>query len=55
MIVEFKVSNEEAYLLEFGNKYIRFYKDYKRLVNSSGDIYEITTDYTAEDVKTLSL
>lgn len=52
MIVEFKVSNEEAYLLEFGNKYVRFYKNYKELSNN-GVIYEIATDYTAEDIKSL--
>lgn len=53
MIIEFKVSNEEAFLLEFGSQYIRFYKNYKRLVKNSGEVYEVITEYSQEDVNNL--
>lgn len=51
MIIEFKVVGKNAFLLELGNKYIRFYSQYGRVVNNNGDLYEVTTPYEGGDVE----
>ena len=52
-LIPFEFSTTQTYILEFGNTYIRFYKD-KGQILSSGSAYEISTPYlTAElfDIK----
>jgi len=47
-LIPFEFSTTQTYILEFGNQYIRFYKD-KGQILSSGSAYEIPTPYlTAE-------
>ena len=47
-LIPFEFSTTQTYILEFGNNYIRFFKD-KGQILSSGSAYEISTPYlTAE-------
>jgi hypothetical protein len=47
-LIPFEFSTTQTYILEFGNQYIRFYKD-KGKILSGGSAYEIATPYlTAE-------
>ena len=47
-LIPFEFSTTQTYILEFGNEYIRFYKD-KGQILDSGSAYEISTPYlTAE-------
>lgn len=48
-LVPFEFSEEQAYILEFGNLYIRFYKDGGQIVMSSADSWATTTDYYVDD------
>ena len=43
-LVPFEFSTEQTYILEFGNQYIRFFKD-KGQILSSGVAYEISSPY----------
>jgi len=48
-LVSFKVNKNINYILEFGDKYIRFYKNRTQL--TSGDyVYSVTTPYLLEDI-----
>lgn len=49
-LMKFVFNSEQTYMLEFGDKYIRFLKDGGYIVNSSGDIVEVTTPYVADDL-----
>lgn len=46
LLVRFEFSTEDAYMLEFGNSYIRFYADRGVLLNA-GVHYEISSPYNA--------
>jgi len=48
-LVEFELSAEESYVLEFGNLYVRFYKN-RAPVLSGGVPYEVVTPYTTADL-----
>jgi hypothetical protein len=48
-LVRFEFSVDDAYVLEFGNLYIRFYKDGAQ-VTSGGNAVEVTTTYAAADL-----
>jgi hypothetical protein len=48
-LIPFEYSTEQAYILEFGDKYIRFYMNGGQIV-SDGAVYEITSPYAAEDL-----
>jgi hypothetical protein len=52
-LIPFQFSSTDAFVLEFGNNYIRFYQD-KANVESSGSPYEVTTTYTAAQVDAIS-
>jgi hypothetical protein len=43
-LIPFAFSTTQTYILEFGNQYIRFYKD-KGQIQSGGSAYEIATPY----------
>ena len=51
-IIEFSESREKGYALEFGNNYIRFYKDGKRIENLGLPV-EIATTYTSAEIADL--
>ena len=44
-LIPFAFSTTQTYILEFGNQYIRFYKDSGQIV-SGGSAYEISSPYT---------
>ena len=52
-LVRFEFSTTQAYVLEFGPLYIRFYTNDGQLL-SGGSPYEVTTTYAAGDLATLS-
>ena len=47
---KFKFSSNTAFILEFGNKYIRFYANHGQLLDSNGFAYEIESPYSLEDL-----
>jgi len=49
-VVRFEFSTEQAYIIEFGNLYCRFYKDDARIENPPGTAVEIETPYTAAQI-----
>ena len=51
-LVPFIFSTIQAYVLEFGNNYIRFYKD-EGQITSGGSAYEISTTYTTAQIPDL--
>lgn len=48
-LIPFEFSTEQAYILEFGDQYIRFYMDQGQIL-SGGTPYEIASPYTEEDL-----
>ena len=51
-LIPFQFNTTQAYILEFGNQYIRFYKDYEQ-IEVSGAAYEIASPYLEADLATL--
>jgi hypothetical protein len=51
-VIPFVFSTVQAYILEFGEGYIRFYRDYGILVDCSAP-YEIVSPYAEDDLQTL--
>ncbi|HEY6026734.1 MAG TPA: hypothetical protein VIV09_07550, partial [Pseudolabrys sp.] len=51
-VVPFQFKTTQAYILEFGNNYIRFYKDKAQIV-SGGSPVEVTTTYTTAELAAL--
>lgn len=49
----FEFSIEQAYMLEFGERYVRIYKDDGRLEHPPGTPVEVSTPYRAQDLFTL--
>lgn len=49
-LIEFEFSVTQAYVLEFGDEYIRFYKDQGQIESSPGTPYEIVTTYQETDL-----
>jgi len=49
-LIPFVFSKTQAYILEFGHNYIRFYKDEGVIVSSGTTPYELATTYTAAQV-----
>ena len=52
-LIPFTFSKTQAYVLEFGHNYIRFYKDEGIIVSSGTTPYEIATTYTAAQLDEL--
>ena len=48
-LVRFEFSETQAYILEFGNLYIRFYTNHGQVI-SGGSAYEIASPYTSADL-----
>lgn len=52
-LVEFEYSIDQTYVLEFGDRYVRFYRDGVQ-IQSGGAPYEVATPYPLADVDGLS-
>lgn len=53
IVQEFIFSNTQAYVLEFGHYYVRFYTDGEQ-ITSGGSAYEISTPYSYSDIADLN-
>jgi hypothetical protein len=51
-LIPFQFNTTQAYILEFGDKYIRFIKDFEQLT-VSGAVYEISSPYAEADLSKL--
>lgn len=49
-LIPFQFSVTQAYMLEFGHLYIRFYKDYGQIETSPGVPYEVVSTYAEADL-----
>ena len=49
-LIPFIYSTEQAYMLEFGNGYMRVWKDGGIVLDGSSNIYELVTPYTDSDI-----
>lgn len=54
-LVSFEFSTVQAYIIEFGNLYCRFYKDSGQITTGGGSAYEITTPYLEADLYQLKM
>lgn len=52
-LATFQYNLMQAYVLEFGDKYIRFFRDGKPVMNGSA-VYEVATPYAASEIDSLS-
>jgi hypothetical protein len=52
-LIPFEFSTIQAYVLEFGDLYIRIYRDGGLVVDGNGDPIEVVTPYTADDLRLL--
>jgi hypothetical protein len=50
ILIPFEFSKTDAYIIEAGHLYMRFYRSKGRILDDSENIYEITTPFTAEDL-----
>lgn len=50
ILLPFEFSTEQAYVLEFGNQYIRFYRNQGQIESSPGTPYEIASPYLVADL-----
>ncbi|MGN1058195.1 MAG: hypothetical protein ACI4Q7_02435 [Candidatus Avelusimicrobium sp.] len=53
-VVPFVLGEEEAYVLELGEKYLRVYTSSGRLLDTDGNPYEIATPYGAHELSSLN-
>lgn len=53
-LIDFVHSNQQAYVLEFGASYVRFYKDGAQIESAPGVPYEIVSPYLAVDLPDIS-
>ncbi len=49
-LIPFEYSKSDAYILEFGDLYIRFYRDGGQILDASSTIYEITSVYDEDEL-----
>ncbi|WBG90021.1 hypothetical protein N5580_13080 [Pantoea piersonii] len=49
-LAKFEFNTTQAFILEFGPQYIRFYSDHGVALNSSGGTLEVVSPYTADDL-----
>ncbi len=52
-LIPFNFGQDQAYVLEFGNQYVRFFKN-SAVLESGGSAYEITSPYSIADLDNLS-
>ena len=53
IVIPFEFSTTQAYIIEAGNLYFRFYRERGRIETSPGVAYEIVTPYTLADLENL--
>ena len=53
-LIPFNFGQDQAYVLEFGNQYVRFFKN-SAVLESGGSAYEISSPYSTSDIDYLSL
>ena len=53
-IIPFVLGEEESYVLELGDKYMRVYSSAGRIASTQGDPYEIATPYSSAEVRYLN-
>lgn len=53
ILILFAYSAEDQYILEFGEKYVRFYTKYGKLTKTDGSIVELVTPFSMADVKAM--
>lgn len=49
-LAKFEFNTTQAFILEFGPLYIRFYSDHGVALDGSGDVLEVASPYTADDL-----
>lgn len=49
-LIRFEFSITQAYMLEFGDQYIRFYRDYGQITTTGSTPYEISSPYLEADL-----
>lgn len=49
-LIPFEFSNTETYMIEFGNRYCRFYTTNGYVINEDGTPYEIASPFTTNDL-----
>lgn len=49
-LVPFQFNVSQAYILEFGERYIRFFKNYTQILDGFGNPYELETPYLGKDL-----
>lgn len=49
-LAKFEFSTTQAFILEFGPSYIRFYSDHGVALDGSGSLLEVSTPFTAEEL-----
>ncbi|MFN0183039.1 MAG: hypothetical protein ACKVQR_04385 [Aquabacterium sp.] len=52
-LVDWRIGTDVTYQLEFGNLYVRFYRDRGRLVDGGAAPLEIATPYTTDQLRAL--
>lgn len=50
LTLDFSYNDNDCYTMEFGHKYVRFYRNQKLLTDSSGNPLELTTPYELGDL-----
>lgn len=50
ILIPFKINKNINYVLEFGDHYIRFYKNRQPVTDSGGAVYEISSPYSISDL-----
>lgn len=52
-LTDFTFSTDDAYIQEWGNLYVRFYRNGGQVLDDSDDPYEVTTTYTTAQLRDL--
>lgn len=53
-LIPFQFSLDDSYMLEFGDRYVRFYRDGAPVLNNNGTPYEIASPYALDELSNLS-
>lgn len=53
ILILFCYSSSDQYMCEFGDKYIRFYTKYGKLIDENGKHVEISTEFLLKDIRNL--
>lgn len=48
-LIPFEYSSEQAYIIEIGDEYMRFYKDGGQILDANSNTYEISTPYDTDN------